>query len=583
MKKRRPIVGAGVDVDAGAGVGRLGHHARHERHAELVAARARRDRSRSPRRTDRPRRSPRSSRAAGSPSNAASTSSASSERTAGRRVKKRVDDGPVGSMPGASVSVAEDLVEAFGERGELGAQRRAIALDQDHAQHAIRPRDELAAVGESLCRRLGERVAARRAQGLDGGFEDVVRQASTHAWFPSLARAPPAVAEHSGASIARLAGRRLCCRGSSPILRNEGSWRPYTATRGSPASRSARSSSTIATSRSGPVDTESIEAFVGKRVHAVIEKLNHFVGRGADPVAAQGAGPLPRRLRGALRSPSACASCAPRIRRSSTATTASAASPTTIAATIPFDRDESLGIEQHVGFALDGEGRYRVQGIIDRIARAPRRRRSRSTTTRPGAGCRRSRNSTRIASSRSTRSASAQRYGTASVRLVWHYLLRDQVRVSTRTPEQLDELRARTIELIDRVEAETEFAPQPSTLCSWCEFQRRVPRHGGEGDRGAASEAAAARPLRRLLRGARPPPPRRRRSRAIARARRCSGSPARPLLLERRLASSTARAAEETAHVVGVAPPSGLPLPGRRESAHLRRRARAKRSPTSPR
>jgi RecB family exonuclease len=65
--------------------------------------------------------------------------------------------------------------------------------------------------------------------------------------------------------------------------------------------------------------------------------------------------------------------------------------------------------------------------------------------------------------------------GDAPVRLVWHYLLRDQVRVSTRTAEQLAELRARTIELIDRVEAERDFEPQPSTLCSWCEFNDVCP------------------------------------------------------------------------------------------------------------
>ena len=39
------------------------------------------------------------------------------------------------------------------------------------------------------------------------------------------------------------------------------------------------------------------------------------------------------------------------------------------------------------------------------------------------------------------------------VRLVWHYLLLDQVRTSTRTPEQLDALRADTISLIDRIRA----------------------------------------------------------------------------------------------------------------------------------
>jgi hypothetical protein len=68
------------------------------------------------------------------------------------------------------------------------------------------------------------------------------------------------------------------------------------------------------------------------------------------------------------------------------------------------------------------------------------------------------------------------------VRLVWHYLQRDQLRVSARTRPQLDALRERTIDLIDRIEAEHAFAPRPSALCTWCEFNHLCP---------AASDRAA--------------------------------------------------------------------------------------------
>ena len=36
----------------------------------------------------------------------------------------------------------------------------------------------------------------------------------------------------------------------------------------------------------------------------------------------------------------------------------------------PFDQSETLGIEQHISFSLDGDGKYKLQGIIDRIGRA---------------------------------------------------------------------------------------------------------------------------------------------------------------------------------------------------------------------
>jgi hypothetical protein len=58
---------------------------------------------------------------------------------------------------------------------------------------------------------------------------------------------------------------------------------------------------------------------------------------------------------------------------------------------------------------------------------------------------------------------------------VWHYVLVDRLGFWTSTPAQLEELRARTIELIDRIEAERDFEPQPSALCSWCEFNDVCP------------------------------------------------------------------------------------------------------------
>jgi putative RecB family exonuclease len=70
----------------------------------------------------------------------------------------------------------------------------------------------------------------------------------------------------------------------------------------------------------------------------------------------------------------------------------------------------------------------------------------------------------------------ADRYGAdRPVELVWHYVARGVVRRSTRTPEQLEELRSRTIELIDRVRAEQDYEPRKTPLCGWCEFKSICP------------------------------------------------------------------------------------------------------------
>jgi RecB family exonuclease len=276
-----------------------------------------------------------------------------------------------------------------------------------------------------------------------------------------------------------------------------------------------------------PVETESIEAFVGKRVHAVIEKLNHFIGRGLVPS-------LPKVL-ARFRSDWDEQFDPDRVR------TVRAENPPDFyrdngerclsnhyRRNYPFDRDESLGIEQLVGFALDDDGRYRVRGIVDRIVRAA-----------DGAIEIQDYKTGRWVPSQQELDQDrqlalyqigiAQRYGMASVRLVWHYLLRDQVRVSMRTPEQLDELRARTIELIDRVEAETEFAPTPSTLCSWCEFNDVCPAMAAKA--AAATDAAIAEPVALPVPAPRPKPAPIAPVAAMERSREPAAAPDRQLAL----------------------------------------------------
>ena len=62
-----------------------------------------------------------------------------------------------------------------------------------------------------------------------------------------------------------------------------------------------------------------------------------------------------------------------------------------------------------------------------------------------------------------------------AIRLVWHYVLSNQLRTSVRTPEQLDDLRAATALLIDRIRSEKEWAPKPGPLCNWCDYKEICP------------------------------------------------------------------------------------------------------------
>ena len=79
----------------------------------------------------------------------------------------------------------------------------------------------------------------------------------------------------------------------------------------------------------------------------------------------------------------------------------------------------------------------------------------------------------------------------AAVLLVWHYVVPDRLRTSTRTPAQRDSLREATARTIDKIRSETEWAPRTSALCDWCEYRAHCPAFGGT----RPEPAAAAAPL----------------------------------------------------------------------------------------
>jgi putative RecB family exonuclease len=221
-------------------------------------------------------------------------------------------------------------------------------------------------------------------------------------------------------------------------------------------------------------ETEGIEAFVGKRVHEVLERLYTFVAREQVPslrrvleryhasfeesfdaakvvIVKEGLDVAHYRTLGAR--------CLENHYRSH----------------YPFDADETLGVEERVVFRLDEGGRYGIQGFVDRIARAE-----------DGAIEIHDYKTGSYVPSQKALDTDRQLalyqiglqtdYGQQQpIRLVWHYLARGQLRTSTRSPEQLAALRDATIALIDRIACETEYPAVRNRLCDWCEYKALCP------------------------------------------------------------------------------------------------------------
>lgn len=225
-----------------------------------------------------------------------------------------------------------------------------------------------------------------------------------------------------------------------------------------------------------PSETESVEQFVGKRVHEVLERLYIATGKGFVPTLAQ---VLKRfellwdehyvedRIRIVRRENSIAfyrsigERCLTHYYRRF----------------YPFDSDETLGLEKPVQFSLDEHGSYRLRGVVDRIVRAP----DEAIEIHDYKTSRRIPSQKRLDRDRQLalyQLALAKLYGADQpIRLVWHYLQHDKVRTSTRTPEQLEDLRAHTIELIDKIRVEKNFETRTSPLCGWCEYRDICPAH----------------------------------------------------------------------------------------------------------
>ena len=239
------------------------------------------------------------------------------------------------------------------------------------------------------------------------------------------------------------------------------------------------------------VETESIEAFAGKRVHEVLERLYKAALQSRFP-SLERVLRLFRELWTEHFKPEsvriARAENAPELYREN----GERCLTNYYRRFYPFDGDQTLGLEQHVSFSLDAVGAYRVQGVIDRVVR-----------TRDGVlEIHDFKTAQRVPSQQildRDRQLALYQIGVAEmygadqpIRLVWHYLLRDQVRTSTRSPEALEDLREHTIQLIDAIRSERSFEPRPSALCGWCEFAEICPASGRQ--RVSAPLAAAPPP-----------------------------------------------------------------------------------------
>jgi putative RecB family exonuclease len=237
-------------------------------------------------------------------------------------------------------------------------------------------------------------------------------------------------------------------------------------------------------------DVEGIEAFMGKLVHEVLDDLYADPGR-ARAAAPEVYGERFDRLWQERFGPKV------RVARDSMTpadyrATGRRCVESYFARHHPFDSGEVLGREERVEFAIDRQGRYRMQGFIDRLDKVGEdvlEIHDYKTGALPREGSLKHDRQLSL-----YEIALRQRYPkVGEVRQVWHYLAHDRTFVERRTLDDLRRVGQDTIAAIQTIEATASFPPRRSALCSWCEYQDMCPEWAQEfADRAAAGLPAAA-------------------------------------------------------------------------------------------
>lgn len=141
----------------------------------------------------------------------------------------------------------------------------------------------------------------------------------------------------------------------------------------------------------------------------------------------------------------------------------------------PF-KDNTLRVEKRILINLDEDGKYRIQGFIDRLVY------NMKTGEYEVHDYKTSHNLPQPEAIDKDRQlglysiAIKNEFGrNKKVSLIWHYLAFNRKLRSQRSDEQLEKLKKETIELINKIESEKEFLPKKSYLCNWCEYKAICP------------------------------------------------------------------------------------------------------------
>lgn len=226
------------------------------------------------------------------------------------------------------------------------------------------------------------------------------------------------------------------------------------------------------------MDTEGIEAFVGKRVHEALEKLykdlKYTKLNSLEDLLAFYETEWEKNWHSKVRI------VRPGITAGHFFALGQECIKTYYQRYQPFNQSKTLGLEERVELQLtQGTKSYSVLGFIDRLAWIPETETYEIHDYKTGSTVPTQADADSDRQLALYQLGIRQRWPDAKhFRLVWHYLAADREIISTRTLDDLKSLEAEVIGVIQAIEAEQKagrWDVRTSNLCEWCEYKPLCP------------------------------------------------------------------------------------------------------------
>lgn len=141
----------------------------------------------------------------------------------------------------------------------------------------------------------------------------------------------------------------------------------------------------------------------------------------------------------------------------------------------PFDQSKTVGLEQRIVIDLNNDGRYKLQGYIDRLAtKGDGVYEIHDYKTNSSLPLKEYLEEDRQLALYAM--AVKKNYPNAErIKLIWHFLSFNEDITLEKTEEELDKLKLTVISDIQRIESASDYPTKKTKLCEWCEFRPMCP------------------------------------------------------------------------------------------------------------